>query len=133
MSKILVIDDDPSILTMLKKMLEKAGYEVDTANNGSEGLEKIEECPPDLLITDIVMPEKEGLELIFYLRKKNPGLKIIAISGGGRFNYDGYLTSAKHLGANLIFQKPLVHKELIQAVTNLVSPVKRESPPPFAL
>jgi YesN/AraC family two-component response regulator len=121
MAKILVIDDDPSIQTMLKKMLEKAGHEVDTACNGSEGLDKIECCLPDLLVTDIVMPEKEGLELIFYLRRKNPELKIIAISGGGRFNYEGYLTSAKHLGANLIFQKPLVHKEFVQAVSDLIN------------
>ncbi len=121
MARILVIDDDPSILTMLKKMLEKAGYEVDFANNGSEGLEKIECCPPDLLVTDIVMPEKEGLELIFYLRKRNPKLKIVAISGGGRFNYEGYLTSAKYLGADLVFQKPLVYKEFIQAVSGLMN------------
>jgi len=121
MAKILVIDDDPSILTMLKKMLEKAGHEVDSANNGSEGLDKIECCPPDLLVTDIVMPEKEGIELIFYLRKRNPGLKIIAISGGGRFNYEGYLTSAKFLGADLVFQKPLVHKEFVQAVSDLMN------------
>ena len=121
MAKILVIDDDPSILTMLKRMLEKEGYEVDTAFNGSEGLEKIESFPPDLLVTDIVMPEKEGLELIFYLRKNNPGLKIIAISGGGRFNYEGYLTSAKYLGADLTFQKPLIHKEFVQAVSDLIN------------
>jgi YesN/AraC family two-component response regulator len=121
MAKILIIDDDPSILTMLKRMLEKAGYEVDIASNGSEGLEKIESCPPDLLVTDIVMPEKEGLELIFYLRRKNPELKIVAISGGGRFNYEGYLTSAKLLGADLTFQKPLVHKEFIQAISDLIS------------
>ncbi len=121
MAKILVIDDDPSIQTMLKKMLEKAGHEVDIACNGREGLDKIECCPPDLLVTDIVMPEKEGLELIFYLRRKNPELKIIAISGGGRFNYEGYLTSAKHLGADLIFQKPLVHKEFVQAVSDLIN------------
>jgi YesN/AraC family two-component response regulator len=121
MAKILIIDDDPSILTMLNRMLEKAGYEVDIASNGSEGLEKIESSPPDLLVTDIVMPEKEGLELILYLRRKNPGLKIVAISGGGRFNYEGYLTSAKLLGADLIFQKPLVHKEFIQAISDLIN------------
>jgi YesN/AraC family two-component response regulator len=121
MAKILIIDDDPSILTMLKRMLEKAGYEVDTASNGSEGLKKIESCPPDLLVTDIVMPEKEGLELICYLKGKNPELKIVAISGGGRFNYEGYLTGAKLLGADLIFQKPLVHKEFVQAVSDLIN------------
>jgi CheY-like chemotaxis protein len=124
MAKILIIDDDPSIQTMLKRMLEKAGYEVDIASNGSEGLEKIESCPPDLLVTDIVMPEKEGLELIFYLRGKNPGLKIVAISGGGRFHYEGYLTSAKLLGADLIFQKPLVHKEFVQAIADLINTKK---------
>jgi YesN/AraC family two-component response regulator len=124
MAKILIIDDDPTILTMLERMLKRAGYEVDTASNGSEGLTKIESCPPDLLITDIVMPEKEGLELIFYLRAKNPGLKIVAISGGGRFHYEGYLTSAKLLGADLIFQKPLVHKEFVQAVTDLIDTQK---------
>jgi len=121
MAKILIIDDDPSILTMLKRMLEKAGHEVDIAGNGKEGLEKIESCPPDLLVTDIVMPEKEGLELIVFLRKKNPGLKIVAISGGGRFHYEGYLTSAKMLGADLTFQKPLVHKEFIQAISDLIN------------
>jgi YesN/AraC family two-component response regulator len=121
MAKILIIDDDPSILTMLKRMLEKAGHEVDIASNGKEGLEKIESCPPDLLVTDIVMPEKEGLELIVFLRKKNPGLKIVAISGGGRFHYEGYLTSAKMLGADLTFQKPLVHKEFIQAISDLLN------------
>ncbi len=121
MAKILVIDDDPSILTMLKKMLEREGYEVDIACNGSEGLDKIEASPPDLLITDIVMPEKEGMELIFHLRRKKPELKIIAISGGGRFNYEGYLTSAKYLGADLVFQKPLIHKEFVQAVSDLIN------------
>lgn len=124
MAKILIIDDDPSILTMLTRMLEKAGYEVDIACNGSEGLKKIENFPPDLLVTDIVMPEKEGLELISYLREKNPGLKIVAISGGGRFHYEGYLTSAKLLGADLTFQKPLVHKEFVQAVTDLINTEK---------
>ena len=124
MAKILIIDDDPSILTMLKRMLEKAGYEVDTAGNGSEGLKKIESCPPDLLVTDIVMPEKEGLELISYLREKNPKLKIAAITGGGRFHCEGYLTSAKLLGADLIFQKPLVHKEFVQAITDLINTEK---------
>jgi CheY-like chemotaxis protein len=124
MAKILVIDDDPSIVTMLTKMLEKEGYEVDSASNGSEGLEKIEICPPDLLVTDIVMPEKEGIELIFTLRKRNPGLKIVAISGGGRYNYEGYLTSAKYLGASLVFQKPLVHKEFVQAISRLLNSEK---------
>lgn len=120
MAKILVIDDETSIAIMLKKMLEKAGHEVEIASNGIEGLIVFEKFNPELLITDIVMPEKEGLELIIELRKKIPELKIIAISGGGRFQYEGYLTSAKHLGANMVFQKPLDHKEFINSISELL-------------
>jgi YesN/AraC family two-component response regulator len=121
MSRILIIDDETAISIMLKKMVEKAGYEAMTAENGNEGLELFGSFKPDLLITDIVMPEKEGLELIFELRRKNPKLKIIAISGGGRFQYEGYLNSAKHLGANKIFQKPLDLKELMSSISELLS------------
>jgi YesN/AraC family two-component response regulator len=120
MAKILVIDDETSIAIMLKKMLEKAGHEVEIAINGNEGMMLFDKFHPELLVTDIVMPEKEGLELIFDLRRKNPELKIIAISGGGRFQYDGYLTSAKHLGANMVFQKPFDHKEFMNGVSELL-------------
>jgi YesN/AraC family two-component response regulator len=121
MSRILIIDDEAAIAMMLKKMVEKAGHEAMTAVNGNEGLELFESFKPDILITDIVMPEKEGLELIFELRRKNPKLKIIAISGGGRFQYEGYLNSAKLLGANKVFQKPLDLKELMGSISELLS------------
>jgi YesN/AraC family two-component response regulator len=121
MAKILVIDDETPIAIMVKRMLEKVGHEVEIAINGNEGLTIFEKFHPDLLITDIVMPEKEGLELIFELRKKNPELKIIAISGGGRFQYEGYLTSAKHLGANMVFQKPFDHKEFMKSINDLLN------------
>jgi DNA-binding response OmpR family regulator len=121
MAKILVFDDEPSILLMLKKMLEKAGHEVDMALNGKEGMVLFEKNKPDLLITDVLMPEKEGLETIFELRKKYPELKIIAISGGGRIGPDGYLPSAKIFGANMVFQKPLDQKEFMQAVSLLLN------------
>lgn len=121
MSRILIIDDETAIAIMLKKMVEKAGHEAKTAANGNDGLELFESFNPDLLITDIVMPEKEGLELIFELRRKNPALKIIAISGGGRFQYEGYLNSARHLGANKVFQKPLDLKDLMSNISELLS------------
>jgi YesN/AraC family two-component response regulator len=120
MARILVIDDELPIAVMLKRMLERTGHEVATAANGIEGLKLFEAFCPDLLITDIVMPEKEGLELIMDLKKNNPDLKIVAISGGGRFQYDGYLTSAKHLGANLVFSKPFDHKEFIKGISELL-------------
>ena len=129
MAKILVFDDEPSILLMLKKMLEKAGHEVDTALNGREGMELFEKNKPDLLITDIIMPEKEGLETILQLRKKYPELKIIAISGGGRIGPGGYLPSAKLFGADMIFQKPLIQKEFMQAVSSLLNEAQEKSFP----
>ena len=129
MAKILVLDDEPSILLMIKKMLEKAGHEVAIALNGKEGMLLFEKNKPDLLITDIIMPEKEGLETIFELRKMYPDLKIIAISGGGRISPDGYLPGAKLLGANMVFQKPLNQKEFVNAVAQLLGENKGKSFP----
>lgn len=120
MAKILVLDDEAAILLMIKKMLERAGHDVDIALNGSDGMELFEKNKPDLLITDIIMPQKDGLEVVLELRKKYPDLKIIAISGGGRIHPEGYLPSAKHFGADLIFQKPLVHKDFLHAVSSLL-------------
>lgn len=129
MAKILVLDDEPAILIMIKKMLEKADYEVSVASNGKEGMRLFEMEKPDLLITDIIMPEKEGLETIFELRKKHPELKIIAISGGGRISPDGYLPGAKLLGANMVFQKPLVQKDFLNAVSQLLNEKKGKTFP----
>jgi len=129
MAKIFVFDDELSILLMLKKMLEKDGYEVETASNGKEGIALFEKGKPDLLITDIIMPEKEGLETIFLLRKRYPDLKIIAISGGGRIGPDEYLPVAKLLGASAVFQKPLIPKEFMQTVSRLLSEVKENNFP----
>jgi len=102
-------------------MLEKAGHEVDIALNGSDGMKLFKENIPDLLITDIIMPEKEGLETIFELRRTYPHLKIIAISGGGKISPDGYLPGAKLLGADIAFQKPLVQKDFLEAVALLLN------------
>jgi len=129
MAKILVLDDELSILLMIKKMLEKAGHEVSLALNGREGMELFEKNRPDLLITDIIMPEKEGLETIFELRRKHPELKIIAISGGGRISPDGYLPGAKLLGADMTFQKPLDQKEFLQAVSQLLKKTEEKNFP----
>lgn len=129
MSKILVLDDEPSILLMIKKMLEKAGYEVIVASNGKEGMQLFERDKPDMVITDIIMPEKEGLETIFELRRMHPDLKIIAISGGGRISPDGYLPGAKLLGANMVFQKPLVQKDFLAAVASLLDDPKTKKFP----
>jgi len=129
MAKILVLDDEAPILLMLKKMLERAGHEVEIALNGSDGMELFKKNKPDLLITDIIMPHKDGLEVVLELRKKYPELKIIAISGGGRISPDGYLPGAKLLGANMVFQKPLNQKEFVNAVAQLLGENKGKSLP----
>jgi DNA-binding response OmpR family regulator len=129
MAKILVLDDEASIVLMIKKMLEKAGHEVDMALNGKDGMILFEQNKPDLLITDIIMPEKEGLETIFELRQKYPDLKIIAISGGGRISPEGYLPGAKLLGADMVFQKPLDQKEFVQAVATLLNESEKKKFP----
>jgi two-component system cell cycle response regulator CpdR len=121
MGKILNIDDEPYILLMLKKMLEKAGYEVDLAANGREGLELFVKESADLVITDIIMPDKEGLELILEMKKLSPELKIIAISGGGRISPESYLECARHFGAERVFQKPFRQQELVSAVGELMA------------
>ena len=121
MGKILIIDDEPYILLMLKKMLEKAGHVVSLASNGREGMDLFEKASADLVITDIIMPDKEGLELILEMKKKRPALKIIAMSGGGRISPESYLECAKHFGAEKVFQKPFRQKDLVSAVKELIS------------
>ena len=116
MRRILIIDDEPQIRLLLKKMLEKEGFNVITASDGKEGMKLFNKEPFDLVITDIIMPEKEGIEIIQELRKNHPNLPIIAISGGGRNSSDSYLKMAKMFGANEIFEKPVEKQKLINAI-----------------
>ena len=120
MQKILIIDDEPHILLMLKKMLEKAGYEIDLASNGNEGLKLFGDSPSDLVITDIIMPEKEGLETIREMKRMRPELKIIAMSGGGKISAENYLGTAKIFGAAKVLEKPFTKEEMVSAVEELL-------------
>lgn len=120
MQRILIIDDDHHILLMIKKMLERAGYEVDLASNGNEGLELFKSIQADLVITDIIMPEKEGLETIREMKRLSPDLKIIAMSGGGKISADNYLETAKIFGASRVLAKPFSQKTMVMAVIDLL-------------
>jgi DNA-binding response OmpR family regulator len=120
MQKILIIDDESHILLMLKKMLEKSGYEIDLAANGVEGVELFKKSQADLVITDIIMPEKEGLETIREMRRIKPNLKIIAMSGGGKVSADNYLDIAKIFGAAKVIAKPFTKQEMVGAVQELL-------------
>ena len=120
MARILIIDDDVQILDMLRQTLELKGYEVVDATNGKEGIRLYRENPADLIITDIIMPDKEGIETIIELKRDFPDVKIIAISGGGRIGPEGYLSMAKKLGARYTFSKPVKREELLAAVRELI-------------
>lgn len=114
--KILLIEDVRVERKILKQWLEEAGCEVIEASNGVEGIERYREYLPDLVITDIVMPEKEGIELMIELRKEFPDIKIFAISGAGANKAGEYLPLAKSVGAFRTFVKPIDKQALIDAV-----------------
>ena len=122
MARILIIDDDDQFRAMLRTMLEKAGYnDIEEAANGSIGVKLIRQHPFDLVITDIIMPDKEGIEIIAELTRDYPRIKIIAMSGGGRIGPQGYLEMAKYLGASRTLAKPFKHSDLIGAVQELLN------------
>ncbi|MBS1873451.1 MAG: response regulator [Acidobacteria bacterium] len=118
-TRILVVDDEPGIRGYVRSVLERSGYIVDEADDGAVAISKIRQAPPDLVITDLVMPEKEGLELISVLRRSYPSVRILAMSGaaGGRF-----LPIAEHLGADGSLPKPVGPAELLAKVRELLSP-----------
>jgi CheY-like chemotaxis protein len=120
MVRILVIDDDEQMLLMLRTMLERAGYEVLVALDGIRGMKACRSTPVDLVITDIVMPEMEGLEIIMALKREFPSMKIIAVSGGARNKPGDYLRMAAGLGANRTFTKPFDRREMLTAIKELV-------------
>ncbi len=121
MNRILAIDDDPNVRQMICRMLERSGYDVVTAANGREGVEKFRANPPDVVITDIIMPEQEGIETIRQLKSEFPDCRIIAISGGGRVGPADYLNMAKLLGAAKTIRKPFDSAQLISAIREVMA------------
>jgi DNA-binding response OmpR family regulator len=117
---ILIIDNDDLFRAMLRQMLESEGYEVVDAPDGKEGTRLYRAKLPDLIITDIVMPDKESIEIIRELRGDFSEVKVIAISGGGYVGPDNYLKIAKRLGAQVTFEKPFQRKELLDTVRELL-------------
>ncbi len=121
MAGILIVEDDKDLRELLKASLTKSGdHLVIDASNGKEALQKFKSLLVDLVITDLVMPEQDGIGLIMELRKIKPGLKIIAISGGGKVGPSNYLSIAETLGANAVFAKPFSIKSLLEKVDEII-------------
>jgi DNA-binding response OmpR family regulator len=116
-SRLLLVDDDPSIRALYSQSLSRAGFDVETARNGKEGLELVQMFRPDLVILDLVMPEQEGIETILQLQAHHPNVPILAISGA--LGASEYLHVANLLGARRTLTKPIQPEKLLEAVRSI--------------
>jgi CheY-like chemotaxis protein len=117
MPSVLVVDDEDQVRQLIRETLEQAGYDVQEARDGKEGLERYRAKPTDLVIMDILMPDQDGLESIMTLRREFPTSRVIAITGGSdMIGILNFLDVAKMLGASRTLQKPFEMKTLLDAV-----------------
>lgn len=121
MAKILVIEDEDLVLEAMRIMLEEGGHCVTSAANGQEGMNALKAARFDVIVTDIVMPEVDGLELLTEVKKLYPDTKIVAVSGGGRISPSDYLQTAKVLGADCILSKPFAMSDLVNSVNEVLA------------
>ena len=121
MKRILIIDDDENVRKLYGRYLSGQGYTVNCAEDGQEGLRLLETEPPDLVITDILMPNTDGLEVVLTMRKNNPDTPVIAISGGMRAAAIDFLPMVKKFGACKVFYKPVVLADLLVAVQEMLA------------
>lgn len=133
MPKILVIEDDSGIRDLISCVLEMEGYSVVKAENGIQGVARHRAELPDLIITDMTMPEQGGAETIIKIRQETPAARIIAVSGGGRLDAAHPLIAARKLGATETLHKPFTVSELIDSVSRTLArvlPQDHHSPSP---
>jgi CheY-like chemotaxis protein len=122
MASIVLIDDDPALRSVMRKVLERAGHAVADAENGVKGIALVERVRPDLVITDLVMPEKEGIETILELRDGFPDLPIIAVSGADGGEVEGPLVDASLFGAAAVLAKPFSIAQFLEVVESVLPP-----------
>jgi CheY-like chemotaxis protein len=115
--KILVIDDDQLVRYTISKILENAGHQVVVAEDGMRGFALFEREHPDVVITDLIMPEQEGIETIIRIKRQRPEVRVIAISGGGRLGNLDALGMAQRLGADDVIAKPFAAAELVRRIS----------------
>lgn len=122
MAKILLVDDDPLVRDSLTFALQDAGHDVVPAGNGYEGLAALERDAFDLVVLDILMPEREGIETIRDIRKTWKTLPVLAISGGDKTGWTDFLRMASTLGASDTLAKPFTATELVARIARLLEP-----------
>lgn len=127
MKRILIIDDEESALDLLRRILEQEGHEVAAARNGQEGVEIFRRQQFDLVVTDMVMPVKDGLKTILELRRVDPAIPLIAISGGGAIAKERYLNVAGYIEGVCTLPKPFSRVELLSAIDKLLNPPVQDS------
>ena len=120
MARILVIDDETEMRSLLRAVLEQAGHEVLDAADGNAASELCRGGSVDLIITDLLMPVQDGLEVIVEMKRERPDIKVIAVSGGGRAGQLDLLPAARQLGAARTFEKPFSTRELLDAIAELL-------------
>ncbi len=126
MAKILLVEDDDLVRDMLTQVLERASHTVICASNGEEATKYLQKETPDLMVTDIIMPQKSGITLISEVKNRHPNLEIVAISGGGRLDPTGYLDLSESLGASVSFEKPIDNTALLMAIDLLLHSKKEK-------
>jgi CheY-like chemotaxis protein len=119
-TSILLVDDDNQFRTMLSEALSGEGYQMQEASDGRQAIKLYASQPTDLVITDLVMQGKEGLETIVEMKRLYPGVKIIAISGGGRGSSQDYLKMAEAFGARRVLAKPFSHRQILEAINQVL-------------
>lgn len=126
MARVLVVDDESEVGVVIRRVLEREGFAVSVANSAAAGLQVVAQQPPDIVITDVIMPKVHGVELIKILRERYPRIRVIAISGGGNFgplaykpdaiSTHAYLAAAREAGAHEVLTKPFDLEELRAAI-----------------
>jgi CheY-like chemotaxis protein len=126
MAGILIVEDDRDLREMIKTSLLKRKYTVLEASNGMEALVRFKPSITDLVITDLIMPDEDGLKVIMKIKVIKPAIKIIAISGGGKAGPGNYLSLAKALGADEIFSKPFSVNDILKKIDELLQPEQHD-------
>jgi len=122
MAKILLVDDDPVLTDELRTTLESRDHAVTTAPNGVAGLDQFDKSRFDFVISDIIMPDMEGIGMMLEMRRRRPGVKIVMMSGGGLLGRDEFLHAAGKLGAAATLRKPIDPDELLRLIDERLAP-----------